>query len=58
MGTMNQLKKMFDPSRLIATIVFLGEGVDGRRQRLRLARDVGDESDGGAEFAQRLGEAQ
>ena len=36
----------------------LREGVDRRRQRLRLAGDVGDEGDGGAELAHRLGEAQ
>ena len=36
----------------------LREGVDRRRQRLRLARNVGDEGDGGAELAHRLGEAQ
>ena len=36
----------------------LREGVDGRGQRLRLAGDVGDEGDGGAELAHGLGEAQ
>ena len=36
----------------------LREGVDGGRQGLRLAGDVGDEGDGGAELAHRLGEAQ
>ena len=34
----------------------LRERVDRGRQRLRLARDVGDEGDGGAELAERLGE--
>src|SRR6266496_242806 len=33
-------------------------GVDRGRDGLRLARNVGDERDGGAEFAQRLGKAQ
>ena len=36
----------------------LGQGVDRRRQRLGLAGNVGDEGDGRAEFAHRLGEAQ
>src|SRR5436190_6074885 len=36
----------------------LREGVDRSRQRLRLAGNVGDEGDGGAELAERLGEAQ
>ncbi len=36
----------------------LGEGVDRRGQGLGLARDVGDEGDGGAELAQRLGIGQ
>ena len=36
----------------------LGEGVDGGRDRLRLARNVGHEGDGGAELAERLGEAE
>src|SRR5262245_59679504 len=36
----------------------LGISIDGRRDGLRLARDVGDERDRGTELAQRLGEAQ
>ena len=36
----------------------LRERVDRGRDGLRLARDVGDEGDGGAELAERLGEAQ
>src|SRR5207342_1550653 len=36
----------------------LRERVDRRRQRLCLAGDVGDEGDGGAELAERLGERQ
>ena len=35
----------------------LRERVDRRRDGLRLARDVGDEGDGGAELAERLGKA-
>ena len=34
------------------------ESINRRRNGLRLARNVGDESNGGAEFAQRLGKAQ
>src|SRR5215475_6559045 len=36
----------------------LCESVDRRRDRLRLARDVGDERDGRTELAQRLGKAK
>src|SRR5215831_2570621 len=36
----------------------IGIGVDRRGDGLRLARNIGDEGDGGAELAQRLGEAQ
>ena len=36
----------------------LQEGIDRRRNGLRLAGNVGDESNRGAEFAQRLGKAQ
>ena len=36
----------------------LRQRVDRRRDGLRLARDVGDESDGGAEFAERAGKGQ
>src|SRR5450432_1664314 len=36
----------------------LGVGVDGGRDGLRLARNVGHERDGGAELAERLGEAE
>ena len=46
------------PQRAGIAARHLGEGVDRRRQRLRLAGDVGDEGDGGAELAHRLGEAQ
>src|SRR3954447_5915427 len=33
-------------------------GIDRRRDGLRLTRNIGDKRDGGAEFAERLGEAQ
>ena len=46
------------PQRAGIAARHLREGVDRRRQRLRLAGDVGDEGDGGAELAHRLGEAQ
>ena len=44
--------------RLVVAAGHLGEGVDRERQRLRLAGDVGDERDGGAELAQRAREAE
>src|SRR5580704_2581773 len=45
------------PGRRIA-VGYLSESVDGGRDRLRLARNVGHEGDGGAELAERLGEAE
>ena len=46
------------PQRAGVAARHLGEGVDRRRQGLGLAGDVGDEGDGGAELAHRLGEGQ
>src|SRR5215212_1171824 len=46
------------PARRAFATRHLHEGVDCRRDGLRLAGNIGHEGDGGAELAQRLGEAE